>query len=98
MEFCSKWFYSPSDTLEDINYSRDMYKTLTQKQMYTGRNAHILKDRYLHRLLYIKVYKRKKFQDCSKILLKLNFCKWEREILMNPNNLELINIITLNMQ
>jgi len=27
-----------------------MYKTLTQKQMYTGRNAHILKDRYLHRL------------------------------------------------
>jgi hypothetical protein len=47
--FCSKWFHSPTGSVADLTYSRDVKKLFQTKQYFTGRNEEILRNPYLHR-------------------------------------------------
>jgi len=47
-EFCSKWSYSTGD-LDEWWWCRDVTKTFTTKQHFSGNNAHMLRNPHLHR-------------------------------------------------
>lgn len=49
INFCSKWSFTIDGTLEGWRMCRDVKKIITQKQMFTGQNAHILGNPVLHR-------------------------------------------------
>jgi len=49
IDFCSTWSICSDDRLESWVVMRDLWKSLSTRNFYTGTNAILLNNGYLHR-------------------------------------------------
>lgn len=71
IEFCSKWSFTTDGGLEGWKMCRDVNKIITQKQMFTGSNMHILGNPVLHRLAILVGFKSEKLSHVIEDMLQI---------------------------
>ena len=79
IEFCSKWSFTVDGTLEGWMMCRDVNKVLTQKQMFTGHNQHILGNPALHRLAILVGFRSEKLSKVIEDMLQIQLEKLETD-------------------